>query len=38
MNSIKHYANYKDDKQAQKEFERKKKVIKDIFGIYTENE
>lgn len=36
MNSIESYASdkYKNDRRAQKEFERKKKTVKKIFGIY----
>lgn len=34
MNSIKKYASYKNDNQAQKVFQKKKKTIEKVFGIY----
>jgi hypothetical protein len=40
MSSIKDYASnkYKTDKHAQKEYERKKKLVQKIFGMYGGNE
>lgn len=34
MNSIRKYADYKNDNQAQKVFQKKKKTIEKVFGIY----
>lgn len=37
MDSIKKYANYKNDKQARKEFEKKKKKVEKMFDIKFED-
>ena len=39
MDSIKDYAGtkYKNDNQAKKVFEKKKKIVKKVFGIYNDN-